>query len=286
MSDILLKKQKKCLISEIFFVLRKVGFSTYKGTTAWRRSDTKIDIMRLEFYSISVCEKWRVPIGSFSIIPSCYFPFMPSLQGAKLWPDNSEIDRLSDSYSQIRLRVFKEIRQTEESLNQSWLNRIVNAVIRNKIEKELEPLNIWWIGVDDKNFLKVIEDVAKQVESKVLIFFNRFENKNELMRTLQEEEDAWGCDMMEGIYDFGGKESIKRLCYIGFSALQLKYFDLAEFSLNKCLDKLLAKYEEYKTNTMYEGKDGIERRFFDETLISHIKNTLSDIQNRKKFKII
>lgn len=276
MTNSLLKEQKKYLMDEVYAVLKKEGFSQKKGTSAWRRSDTKIDIMRLEFYSMPVCNKWGIPLGSFSIKPSCYFPFMPSLQAGKLWPDASEMDMLSDFYSQIRLKVFKGIKQIKQPENQSFLQAILNKVSGHKIEPE--PLNIWWIGIDEEAFIQVIEDVVRQIQNKALVFYKRLECKNELIRTLMEEKDVWGLDTEEGIYDFGGDDSIKGLCYTGYSAMHIERFDVAKDSLERCLDKLTKIYDKNKKTTMYKGKDGFERKVFDESLIACIENKLSEIK--------
>lgn len=276
MTNSLLKEQKKHLMDEVYAVLKKEGFSQKKMTSAWRRSDTKIDIMRLEFYSASICDKWRVPIGSFSIKPSCYFSFMPSLQAGKLWPDALEMDTLSDFYSQMRLKVFKGIKQIKQTENQSFLQAVLNKVSGHKIEPE--PLNIWWIGIDEEAFIQVTEDVIRQIQNKALIFYKRLESKNELIRTLMEDKDVWGRDTEDGIYDFGGDNSIKGLCYTGFTAMHIERFDIARDSLERCLDKLVDKYEKFQKNTMYEGKDGVERKVFDENLIACIENKLSEIK--------
>ena len=97
--------------------------------------------------------------------------------------------------------------------------------------------NIWWAGGTENIFRAVAKDVLGKVTTEVLPFFSRFEDPNELLRTLFEDDDAIG---HEGVWDFGKKGSPTRLLYIGFAAIEYSEWELAISSLRRCKERIMA----------------------------------------------
>jgi hypothetical protein len=148
-------------------------------------------------------EKWRVPLGSFGLEPSCLFPFLPRAGHAPT--DGLQPEK---GFGQLRLSIRSAISQ-----------RAVKAP------------KIWWAGDEG-----ALQDVFDTISEKVLPFFHRFEDPEQLLRTFLEDEDAIGC---EGVWDFGKKGSPKRLLYTGFAAIECGKWDLAVSSFKSCKERIM-----------------------------------------------
>src|SRR5258706_4696408 len=179
------------------------GFTHRKGTTFWRRTNLKFDVLKFDVIPRARSEQWRVPLGSFGLEPGCLFPFLPRVGHAPT--DGLQPEK---GFGQLRL-----------SIRSATLQRTVKAP------------KIWWSGDEG-----ALQDVFDTINEKVLPFFHRFEDREELLRTLLEDEDAIGC---EGVWDFGKKASPKRLLYTGFAAIECGKWDLAVSSLKSCKEKIM-----------------------------------------------
>lgn len=179
------------------------GFADRKGTTLWRRTNLKFDTLKFDVIPRTRSEKWRVPLGSFGLEPSCLFPFLPRAGHAPT--DGLKPEK---GFGQLRLSIRSAISQ-----------RAVKAP------------KIWWAGDEG-----VQQDVLDTINEKALPFFQRFEDPEELLRTFLEDEDAIGC---EGVWDFGKKGSPNRLLYAGFAAIECSKWDLAISSFESCKERIL-----------------------------------------------
>jgi hypothetical protein len=81
-----------------------------------------------------------------------------------------------------------------------------------------------------------VKDILRVIKEKALPFFSRLEDAEEVLRTFLEDDGNIG---REGVWDFGRKESSKRLLYIGFSAIECDKWDLAVSSLRACKEKIM-----------------------------------------------
>jgi len=186
------------------------GFDNRKGTTLWRRTNIKYDVLKFDVIPGARCRKWRVPAGSFSLDPSCLFPFLPRIGSLP----SADVYRPEKGYGQIRLSVHRGMRQPS-----------------------VKSPNIWWAGDDAKTVELVLKDVLGTLHEKVLPFFGRFENIEELLRTFVQDEDAIG---HQGVWDFGKMGSPNRLLYIAFAALECGEWDVAISNLLACRERTLA----------------------------------------------
>jgi hypothetical protein len=184
------------------------GFSHRRGTTLWRRTNVKYDVLKFEIIPPNRCQRWRVPLGSFGLEPSCLFPFLPRI-------GHSARDGLSPDrgYGQLRLGIRKEIRQ-----------------------REVEAPNLWWAGDTEAVLTTVLSDVLNVIYGKIRPFFHRFNDPNELLRTLIEDDDPIGRD---GPWEFGKFGSPQRLLLIGFTALECGEWELARSNLSACNQRIL-----------------------------------------------
>src|SRR5882757_8438540 len=89
------------------------GFTDRKGTTLWRRTNLKFDVIPR-----ARSEKWRVPLGSFGLEPGCLFPFLPRAGHAPT--DGLQPEK---GFGQLRLSIRSAISQ-----------------------RALKTLKIWWAG--------------------------------------------------------------------------------------------------------------------------------------------
>jgi hypothetical protein len=188
--------------------LEETGFRNRKDTTLWRRTNVKFDILKFDIIPNARSQKWHVPPGSFGLAPSCLFPFLPRLGHT---PD-SEIPRPENGYGQVRLSIRRGIPQP--------LVRVPN---------------VWWAGDSTSVFDAVTKDVLGKITTEVFAFFSRFDDTKELLRTFLEDDDAIG--LHEGVWEFGKRESARRLLYIGFAAIECGKWDLAISSLRACSEE-------------------------------------------------
>jgi hypothetical protein len=186
------------------------GFDNRKGTTLWRRTNVKFDVLKLDIIPRGRCAKWQVPFGSFSLAPSCLFPFLPRLGHTR----DRDVLRPEDGFGQVRLSVYRGISQ---------------AMVK--------PPNIWWAGDSPSLFEVVAADVLKQISNKVLPFFSRFDDPEELLRTFLEDDDAIG---REGIWEFGKMASATRHLYTGFAAIECGKWEVAISNLQTCRERIMA----------------------------------------------
>jgi hypothetical protein len=179
------------------------GFADRSGTTLWRRTNLKFDVLKFDVIPRTRSEKWRAPLGSFGLEPGCLFPFLPRAGHAAT--DGLQPEK---GFGQLRL-----------SIRGATSQRAVKA-----------PM-MWWAGDEG-----ALQDVLNTINEKVLPFFHRFEDPEELLRTFLEDEDSIGCD---GVWDFGKKGAPRRLLYIGFAAIECGKWDLAIFSFESWKERIL-----------------------------------------------
>ena len=190
--------------------LEAVGFSNRKDTTLWRRTNVKFGVLKFDIIPNARCQKWRIPLGSFSLAPSCLFPFLPRLgHGAS----DGEILRPERGFGQVRLSINREIQQP--------LARVPN---------------VWWVGDSASIFDAVMRDVLSKIVGDALPFFRRFDDMEGVLRTFLDDDDAIG---HEGIWDFGKRGSPTRLLYTGFAAIECSKWDLAIASLRACKEQTI-----------------------------------------------
>ncbi|MGE0253682.1 MAG: hypothetical protein AB7N54_14265 [Alphaproteobacteria bacterium] len=206
---------RRRIIGAVQAHLTTLGFETHDATTSWRPSSTKVDIFHFDLLSPGICQKWRVPMGSFGIFPECHFPALPSLGDAweRCDPSYPSPTPVAEPRAQFRLKVFKGIDQQDGT----------HGVV-------------YGMPQDDQATEVIIADIKSIIDTKVLQFWSRFEYPGEVLRTLQFDRDVTGYDE-EGVVDIGETGSHIRLFYLGFAALWLEDYALALSTLRECRSK-------------------------------------------------
>jgi hypothetical protein len=230
-----IRANKNLLTSAIMAEAERRGFTERQTETAWRRTNRKIDILHLQFLGSAICKKWRVPFGSFSLEPGCFFSSIPSLNGEHIILDQSIVVRPWYGLRQIGLRVFRRLYQ-----------------------EECPRHNLWWVGSGPDHVENVIYDVIERINSVVLPFYSRFEDDEEPLRTLL-EEDGVPLSKKEGLFDFGNKDSPRRLFYIGFAALEREHWPLAIECFLKCHERANASILKKNLEFMSAVEKGLDR---------------------------
>jgi hypothetical protein len=206
------KKTRTSVIERVQSRLGEIGFSIHDATTSWRMTNVKVDIFHFDLLSPSVCRRWRVPLGSFSLFPKCFFPALPSLSDSWEQCDASVPVPypVPPIRAQLRWQVFKGIRQT--SCPQQTV-----------------------YGVTDEEGIvgRLADDITTAIDQKLVPFWSRYNDPFKLLQTLREEEDVIGWDW-EGAVDIGSINSHIRLFYLGFAALWLEDHALAVSALTEC----------------------------------------------------
>jgi hypothetical protein len=187
--------------------LRPFGFTRTTRSTLWRQTPVKFDLLNFDLIPRSRQQKWHVPPGSFLIEPSCLFPSLPRLGGI-----TNQILVPGKGFGQIRLSVWP----------------------RNLPVPARSP-NVWWVDLATDAYTAAKASVLSALVSTIVPFFAQFEDLSELIRTLQEDEDAIGG---EGVWDFGKKGSPRRLIYLGFAAIESEQWELASSSFRECEKRL------------------------------------------------
>ena len=196
------KKNAAAVLRLLGEELGSIGFGQSKGTALWRKTNLKLDVVKIDIIPKTRCLQWGEPQGSFLIDPYCIFPFLPSDGGTQpqLTPEKG--------FGQLRITLRRGLKQPEVHNN-----------------------NIWWAGDDAKVLAAVMEDLLGQINGKVLPFFSRFDDPAELLRTFIEDDMAMESG---GPWGFGKKGSTARLLLTGFAALECGKWQVAADSFNAC----------------------------------------------------
>jgi hypothetical protein len=206
-----------------------MGFSDRKGTTIWRRTNVKFDILKFDLIPPSFCEKWSLPYGSFVLDPSCLFPFLPRVG---FYPIKGSVGP-EKGFGQVRLSV----------------NRGIN-------QPEVKSPNAWWPGEDNNTLEYVVHDVRRAIEKHSLPFFSRFDSPEELLQILLEDDhprsEGRNAKDTSHVWGIGLKGSPSRLLYTGFSAIECRRWDLAFSSLEACKEKTMAIQRRWSGSTLQE----------------------------------
>ncbi|MEA1677473.1 hypothetical protein [Nitrospirillum sp. BR 11163] len=187
--------------------LHDAGF-TWFGRTARRVTNTKIDVIDIELIRKALCHKWALPYGSITLGVGCFLPFVPSMERSKFHCGRDSTAQPRHLDCTIRFGIERKIEQKE----------VKNAK------------NIWFVDQNKEN-VAVLDDMKSAISDKVLKFFQSNDDISNLLECLQHEKDNMGGT---GIWNIGKEGSFKRLYLIGFTALEMGDWELADRSLRDC----------------------------------------------------
>jgi hypothetical protein len=201
------KTVEKALEDALWPLLKAHGFDAFKGRTAWRHQEKKIDVVEIQFFSKSQARKLGITPYSFALPVGCFFSFIPSYGTARL-ADQNGVLLPEEVWCHLRKAPSKTLKQSECKMT-----------------------GVWYIDPFGKYLERAVTDVKHIIEVDILPWLDRFDRLEEVLRTLLEDEEdqrirGWG---------FGRKDSPLRFYLIGFVALKLQQWQLALDALQQAL---------------------------------------------------
>ncbi|MGV6851513.1 MAG: DUF4304 domain-containing protein [bacterium] len=186
-------------------ILEKAGFTKFTARNAWRYSTDKIDVVNFQSFNSYNAGVLGITTYSFAVNLGCYLLYVPEEYPPKekdgvLLPDECQC--------QFRARLSRKIKQPENTSN-----------------------DIWYIDKKGKYLDKAIEDVANQLQSYSLNWFQRLSDKNEILNILCNEEES-----MENLWGFGNNPSPHRSYLTGYVAHNLGNLVLANQKLQEAVE--------------------------------------------------
>lgn len=216
-SKIINKEIKK----HIFPILKELGFDFFASRTACRHKDNKIDVIEFRSFTSFYAQLLKCTTFSFSISLGEFFKCIPVAN-----------NNLPDKYK-IKERLGEICPGTPDC----HIRREMNKTIK---QNECLRSDIWFVDQGGLNLENVISDAIQVVRSDAIQWFDRFDNDEEVLRTLLNDEED-----MQGTWGFGRNPSPIRYYYSGYMALALRDFNLAATSLEKIVD-----FESFKSEQL------------------------------------
>jgi hypothetical protein len=212
------KEIKKSIVP----ILKDNGFQTFTARNAWRHGDNKIDVINFLSFNSYRAAVFGCTTFSFVITLGVYFKFIPSQ--FKYMPEyelkvRSNMICPETPYCHVRKQLQKTIKQDEYAGN-----------------------DVWFVDPNGKNLDDVITNAASVINSDSFSWFSRFENLEETLRMMRFDEEYKFAD------HYGRIDSPIRNYQIGYMALKLGDYDLAETSLKKAIDCGLFGSERLKSD--------------------------------------
>lgn len=198
------KAVEQSLKGTLWPLLKQHGFRTFKGRTAWRHTEKRIDVMEIQFFPKEKADQWGITPYSFALPVGCFFPFAPSEYDPTM---KREKDLILPDETQCHLR-----RTTLKTLKQ----------------RECNIPNIWYIDPTGKYLDAAVEDVKNQFNREISAWFDHFDNLPNLLKNITETPNA---DIALGL-TLGVPRYLS-----GFLALEIGEWSLAKKLLQQELDR-------------------------------------------------
>ncbi len=202
------KARAKSVVKAVWRAMEQDGFVGKRGGTIWRRSNVKFDLLAFDVITAASSHSRRAAPGTFMLDASCLFPFLP-----RIGYQPRDVGRLDKGCGQFRLSV---------------LGPLTGAARVHR------PLS-WCVAEADATDDELAADCLATVRKRLLPMFSRFDDPSEVLRTLIEDEDATAS---VGVWEIGKRDSLQRLLYTGFAALECENWSVAQASLTACRQKL------------------------------------------------
>lgn len=156
------KTVEKALKEALWPLLKQHGFQTFKGRTAWRHTEKRIDVVGIQFFPREKADQWGITPYSFALPVGCFFTFVPSLY-------------------EPRIKREKELMLPDEP--QCHLRK---DSLRHLKQRECKVPNIWYIDPKGKYLNAAVEDAINIIESEVFAWFDSFEDLPRLLKNITE----------------------------------------------------------------------------------------------------
>jgi hypothetical protein len=185
-------------------VLRNAGFTQFTARSAWRYVPSKIDVVNFQSFNSYLAHGVGCTTYSFALNLGCSFDTIPRLKTVEQKKGHL---RPKEWECHFRFRLHKAIRQPE-----------------------LERTDTWYVDPAGQYLKAAIEDARKAILETGLGWFSRFNDSNEVLRTLLEDAKK-----MDGTHGLGNKPSPIRHLMTGYIASSLGKTELASDHLQAAL---------------------------------------------------
>lgn len=201
---------EKSLKDRLWPLLEVRGFQTFRGTTAWRHAEKKIDVVHIEFFNKGLHDKWGTTPYSFALATGCFSPFIPPITQPSIQQDKNGLLLPKETACHLRKTPSRKLRQGDCKIP-----------------------NVWYVDPEGEYLAPAVTDAKEVLEGEVLSWFKRFDDSYELLRTLLEDPEDMSTS--NNCWGFGRKNSPVRFFLIGFAALELQKWQMARDTLQQAL---------------------------------------------------
>jgi hypothetical protein len=171
-------------------LLRDAGFTQFTTRSAWRYAPTKIDVVNFQSFNSYLAEGIGSTTSSFAIRPGCSFDAIP----------RRETVERRDGYFRPK----------------EWECHFRLALRKTIVQPDLKREDVWYVDPLGQNLGMVMENAIQTISDVAFSWFDRFNDSNEVLRTLLEDSQT---DV--GTWGFGNKPSPVRHMMTGYVALAL-----------------------------------------------------------------
>jgi len=202
-------------------LLKDAGFTQFTTRTGWRYAGEKIDVVNFQSFNSYLADSLGCTTYSFCVRLGCSFSAIPRSESVK---QKDELFRPTEYECHFRRSLQKTIQQPN-----------------------LKRKDVWYVDPSGQNLNDVIEDAKKTILENGMPWFNRFNDLNEVLRTLQEDTES-----NEETSGFGANPSPNRHFMTGYVAFSLGKTQLAADHIQKALLSGCFKPLESKMRLMLE----------------------------------
>jgi len=179
-------------------LLKDAAWSAFSSRTARRFSGPRIDVVNFQSFNSYLASAIGSTTYSFSIRLGCFFT------------------AIAEPYSRIKVR--DGLLMPEEG--QCHLRYTIHKQLS---QPECPRTDVFYVDPEGKYLPIVVEAVRRAIATEGLLWFQRFSEMQEVLRTLMEDDS----NVNEGTWGFGAKPSPRRNLYTGCIALSLGQTQIA-----------------------------------------------------------
>lgn len=198
------KTVEKALKETLWPLLKLHGFQTFKGRTAWRHAEKRIDVVEIQFFPKEKADQWGITPYSFALPVGCFFTFVPSEYEPRIKREKG-LPLPDEIYCHLHKDSLKHLKQ-----------------------RECKIPNIWYVDPKGKYLNAVVEDAKSLLEGETFAWFERFDDLPKLLKDITEIPRA---DIALGL-TLGIPRQLA-----GFLALEIGEWSLAKRLLQQELER-------------------------------------------------
>jgi hypothetical protein len=198
------KAVSKEIKGSVWPLLKQEGFSRFTSRSAWRYCGSKIDVVNFQSFNAYNASVMGLTPFSFAVNLGVFLTYVPPQ-----WPPKQTKGDPTPHEAECHLR-----------------GRLVPHISQARNA----PEGLWSVDEQGSNLLWCVQDVAAQAPS-AMAWFARFNDKREVLRVLQEEDE----DMMK-LWGFGRNPSPLRSYMAGYVALALGDEAFGRLKLREAVD--------------------------------------------------